>query len=105
MITASDTNIPLDILVPNEDSYEGSANALEDAAGKALSWSVASGKWEQYDHFKRPQVCKLIYLAPQVQRPDERAFGAHEWAETEAGEPMKRVRFCVSNEVPEQRGI
>src|SRR3954449_1812327 len=34
MITAIDTNILLDILVPNEDFYEASANALQDAAGE-----------------------------------------------------------------------
>lgn len=33
MITAIDTNILLDILVPNEDFYEASAQALQDAAG------------------------------------------------------------------------
>lgn len=32
MITAIDTNILLDILVPNEAFYEASANALQDAA-------------------------------------------------------------------------
>ena len=31
MITAVDTNILLDILVPNEEFYESSANALQDA--------------------------------------------------------------------------
>ncbi len=34
MITAIDTNILLDILVPNEDFYEISAGALEDAASE-----------------------------------------------------------------------
>jgi len=34
MITAIDTNILLDILVPNEDFYEVSANALEEAAAE-----------------------------------------------------------------------
>ena len=34
MITAVDTNILLDILVPNEQFYEASANALQEAAGK-----------------------------------------------------------------------
>ena len=33
MITAIDTNILLDILVPNEVFYEASAGALQDAAG------------------------------------------------------------------------
>jgi len=32
MITAIDTNILLDILVPNEDFYEASAGALQDSA-------------------------------------------------------------------------
>jgi hypothetical protein len=32
MITAIDTNILLDILVPNEKFYEASATAIEDAA-------------------------------------------------------------------------
>lgn len=34
MITAIDTNILLDILVPNEEFYEASASALQDAAGE-----------------------------------------------------------------------
>jgi predicted nucleic acid-binding protein len=34
MITAVDTNILLDILVPNEQSYEASADAIEEAAGE-----------------------------------------------------------------------
>lgn len=34
MITAVDTNILLDILVPNEQFYEASADALEEAAGE-----------------------------------------------------------------------
>jgi predicted nucleic acid-binding protein len=34
MITALDTNILLDILVPNEGFYEASASALQDAAGE-----------------------------------------------------------------------
>src|SRR6185312_11233202 len=34
MITAIDTNILLDILVPNENFYDGSANALQAAAGE-----------------------------------------------------------------------
>jgi predicted nucleic acid-binding protein len=33
MITAIDTNILLDVLVPNEHFYEASANALQEAAG------------------------------------------------------------------------
>ena len=34
MITAVDTNVLLDILVPNEQFYEASADALQDAAGE-----------------------------------------------------------------------
>jgi hypothetical protein len=34
MITAIDTNIPLDILVPNENFYEASANAIQSAGGE-----------------------------------------------------------------------
>jgi predicted nucleic acid-binding protein len=34
MITAIDTNILLDVLVPNEDFYEASVRALQDAAGE-----------------------------------------------------------------------
>jgi hypothetical protein len=37
MITAIDTNILLDILVPNEDCYEASATALQEAAGEGLT--------------------------------------------------------------------
>ena len=36
MISAIDTNILLDILVPNEDFYTASADALEEAAGEGL---------------------------------------------------------------------
>jgi predicted nucleic acid-binding protein len=36
MITAVDTNILLDILVPNENFYEASAGALQDAASEGL---------------------------------------------------------------------
>jgi hypothetical protein len=35
MITAVDTNILLDILVPNEQFYEASGDALEKASGEA----------------------------------------------------------------------
>ena len=34
MITAVDTNILLDILIPNERFYDDSAEALENAAGE-----------------------------------------------------------------------
>lgn len=34
MITAIDTNILLDILVPNQSFYEASGDALEEAAGE-----------------------------------------------------------------------
>ena len=34
MITAVDTNILLDILVPNEQFYDASGDALEEAAGE-----------------------------------------------------------------------
>jgi predicted nucleic acid-binding protein len=34
MITAIDTNVLLDILAPNQDFYEASANALQDAANE-----------------------------------------------------------------------
>lgn len=34
MITAIDTNILLDILLPNEDFYEASADALQGSAGE-----------------------------------------------------------------------
>jgi len=34
MITAVDTNILLDILIPNEQFYEASADALQEAAGE-----------------------------------------------------------------------
>ena len=34
MITAIDTNILLDVLLPNEEFYESSARALQDAAAQ-----------------------------------------------------------------------
>lgn len=57
MITAIDTNILLDILVPNEAFYETSASALQDAAGEgslAISDIVYA---ELCVHFKTQRDC------------------------------------------------
>jgi predicted nucleic acid-binding protein len=57
MITAIDTNILLDILVPNENFYEASANALQNAAGNgslAISDIVYA---ELCIHFEAQREC------------------------------------------------
>ncbi len=53
MITAIDTNILLDILVPNEHFYEASANALQDAAGEG-SLVISESFTQSFDPFRDP---------------------------------------------------
>jgi predicted nucleic acid-binding protein len=57
MTTAIDTNILLDILVPNEKFYERSSGALEDsaAAGALVICDIVYG--ELCVHFDRQQDC------------------------------------------------
>src|SRR3954471_17975071 len=57
MITAIDTNILLDILVPNENFYEASANALQDAAGEGSLVISDIVYAELCIHFETQQEC------------------------------------------------
>jgi predicted nucleic acid-binding protein len=57
MITAIDTNILLDILVPNEDFYEASANALQEAAGEGSLVISDIGYAELCIHFETRRDC------------------------------------------------
>ncbi|MBL8234686.1 MAG: type II toxin-antitoxin system VapC family toxin [Bryobacterales bacterium] len=57
MITAIDTNILLDVLVPNEDFYEASARALEDAAGKGSLVISDIVYAELCIHFETQRAC------------------------------------------------
>jgi hypothetical protein len=44
MITAIDTNVLLDMLMPDEKFFEFSVKALEDTATSVARWSCALGK-------------------------------------------------------------
>ncbi|MGH9621500.1 MAG: type II toxin-antitoxin system VapC family toxin [Bryobacteraceae bacterium] len=66
MITAIDTNILLDILVPNEEFYEASANALQAAAGDgslAISDIVYA---ELCIHFEAQRDCDTFLASNQI---------------------------------------
>ena len=78
MITAIDTNILLDILVPNENFYEASARALQDAAGKgslAISDIVYA---ELCIHFETQLECDAFLASNEIRvqaLAREAAFG------------------------------
>ena len=57
MITAVDTNILLDILVPNEQFYEASDDALEEAAGEGSIVISDIVYAELCIHFENQQDC------------------------------------------------
>ena len=57
MITAADTNIMLDILVPNEEFYEASAGALQDAASEGSLVISDIVYAELCVHFETRQEC------------------------------------------------
>ncbi len=57
MITAIDTNILLDILVPNEDFYEASAGALQDSAAEGSLVISDIVYAELCIHFETRQEC------------------------------------------------
>jgi predicted nucleic acid-binding protein len=66
MITAVDTNILLDILVPNEAFYEASASALQDAAREgslAISDIVYA---ELCIHFEIQRECDLFLESVEI---------------------------------------
>ncbi len=57
MITAIDTNILLDILVPNEEFYEASADALQDSAAEGSLVISDIVYAELCIHFETRQEC------------------------------------------------
>ena len=66
MITAVDTNVLLDILVPNETFYEKSADALQDAAGQgslAISDIVYA---ELCVHFNTQRECDVFLDSTEI---------------------------------------
>lgn len=66
MITAIDTNILLDILIPNEDFYEASASALQDAADEG---ALAIGDIvyaELCIHFETQRECDAFLDSNQI---------------------------------------
>jgi predicted nucleic acid-binding protein len=66
MITAIDTNILLDILVPNEDFYEGSANALQDAAGEGSLVVSDIVYAELCIHFRTQRECDAFLESNEI---------------------------------------
>jgi len=60
MITAIDTNILLDILVPNEQFYEASANALQDAASNGSLLISDLVYAELCVHFETQRECDFF---------------------------------------------
>lgn len=79
MITAIDTNILLDILVPNENSYEASADALQDAAGEG-SLVVSDVVYaELCIHFESQRECDAFLESNEI-RVQTLARGAHFFA-------------------------
>jgi predicted nucleic acid-binding protein len=66
MITAIDTNILLDILVPNEAFYEVSASALQDAAGEG-SLAIADIVYaELCIHFEVQRECDAFLESNEI---------------------------------------
>jgi predicted nucleic acid-binding protein len=57
MITAIDTNILLDILLPNEDFYEASAAALQDSASEGSLVIADIAYAELCMHFENRREC------------------------------------------------
>ena len=66
MITAIDTNVLLDILVPNEDFYEVSANALQDSAtaGSLVICDVVYA--ELCIHFEAQRECDAFLESMEI---------------------------------------
>lgn len=76
MITAIDTNILLDILVPNENFYEASANALQDAAGNGSLVISDIAYAELCIHFEAQRECDAFLEGNEirVQAPGREAL-------------------------------
>ena len=80
MITAIDTNVLLDVLVPNEKFYEASAGALEEAA--------ASGSLV---------VCDLVYAELCIHFPSQRECDDFLEGNTIRVEPLSREAHFVAS--------
>jgi predicted nucleic acid-binding protein len=66
MITAVDTNILLDILVPNEQFYEASADALEEAAGEGSIVTSDIVYAELCIHFENQRDCDAFLESNEI---------------------------------------
>lgn len=66
MITAVDTNILLDILVPNEQFYEDSGDALEDAAGEGSIVISDVAYAELCIHFENQRDCDAFLESNEI---------------------------------------
>src|SRR6266700_6236509 len=66
MISAVDTNILLDILVPNEQFYEASADALQDAAGEGSLVISDSVYAELCIHFEAQRECDAFLESNEI---------------------------------------
>jgi predicted nucleic acid-binding protein len=66
MITAVDTNILLDILVPNEQFYETSADALEEAAGEGSVVISDIVYAELCIHFENQRECDAFLESNEI---------------------------------------
>src|ERR1700738_4387414 len=66
MITAIDTNVLLDILIPNEDFYEASGNALQDAAGEGSLVISDIVYAELCVHFETQRDCDAFLDANEI---------------------------------------
>lgn len=66
MITAIDTNILLDILVPNEAFYEASANALQDTAGEGSLVVSDIVYAELCIHFETQRECDAFLESTEI---------------------------------------
>ena len=66
MITAIDTNILLDVLVPNEDFYEASANALQEAAAEGTLVISDIVYAELCIHFEIQRECDAFLEATEI---------------------------------------
>ena len=66
MITAIDTNILLDVLVPNADFYEASANGLQEAAGEGSLLISDIVYAELCIHFEIQRECDAFLEANEI---------------------------------------
>jgi hypothetical protein len=98
MITAIDTNILLDVLVPNEDFYEASTNALQEAAGEGSLVISDIVYAELCIHFEIQRECDAFLEANEirVQAPTREAhFHASRAWRTYRQQGGKRTRILA----------